>query len=86
MDRTTKLPGFKILWVTLIILQTAGIWAQDRGPVQVVNGAQVEFQQALKYYLAADYEKAFAAFEALANTPYLHQYMTATLLMAGKSQ
>ena len=84
MNQTNKgfFAGIAVFTVMILIpFFTAG--ARDSGAVKVMPEKQPEFQEALKHYLAADYQRSFAAFEVLASSSEIHQYMTAALLMAG---
>ncbi|MFQ5603201.1 MAG: penicillin-binding protein activator [bacterium] len=59
--------------------------AQDWSLVKNVPEKDVEFQKALAKYKRAEYRAAFVNFESLTNTRDLHQRMTVSLLMTGKS-
>ncbi|MFQ5639329.1 MAG: penicillin-binding protein activator [bacterium] len=62
-------------------------YAQTQHWTTVINipSKEREFQQALQQYQEEDYKAAFVGFETLSNTRELHQRMTASLLMTGKS-
>lgn len=53
--------------------------------VKTIPKKETEFRQALLQYRLKDYKAAFVGFEPLANSRALHQRVTASLLMTGKS-
>lgn len=61
------------------------ISARAQESVQVEPVVETEFKRVLRLYRAQDYQAAFDGFQALVNARVLHQRMTASLLMTGKS-
>ncbi|RMF60955.1 MAG: outer membrane protein assembly factor BamD, partial [Calditrichaeota bacterium] len=74
-----------LILLALALTGVGGLHAQVSNEVQVNPEKESEFRKALSAYLSRDYRDAFVEFEALSNSPYPHQRMTATLLMTGKS-
>ncbi len=75
-----------IVWCLIAIFGLArnGL-SQDWTSVKVVFERESDFNQALAFYKSNDYKDALAAFEPLASSRDLHQFMTGSLLMTGKS-
>ncbi len=59
--------------------------AQKWTEVKSLPEKEVEFQKALYQYKVKNYQSAFIDFETLSNSRDLHQRITASLLMTGKS-
>lgn len=73
--------------ILLLALATLSDSAQlyPGGKVHVVKEIEPKFRQALQSYRAGDYQQAFTRFRELSQANLIHQRMTASLLMAGKS-
>ena len=61
------------------------VGAQKWNLVTVVPEQDLNFEEALEVYRLENYQAAFERFDALTTTENLHQRMTISLLMAGKS-
>lgn len=75
--------GTRVL-LFIIILFTSGL-AQESNTVRFVPQKENEFERALQRYRSGAYQTAFTAFQDLTTSRVLHQRMTGSLLMAGKS-
>lgn len=76
------LVGFSLL---LILNSASGAKIQTATKVHIIPAIKQKFQSALKDYRAQKYQSALVKFDALSKSPVLHQRMTISLLMTGKS-
>lgn len=78
-----KLTNTVLGFILTLLLLVPVVKAQQS--VQVEPVIETEFRRVLSLYRAKNYQAAFDGFQALVNARVLHQRMTASLLMAGKS-
>lgn len=71
--------------VLLFASSTFVAQAQNSRAVQKIAEVESKFKRALVAYKAKHYKSAFTKFEDLSNSQIIHQRMTASLLMTGKS-
>jgi branched-chain amino acid transport system substrate-binding protein len=76
------LVGFFLL---LILNSTIDAKTQTATKVRKIPAIEEKFQSALKDYRTQKYQSALVKFDALSKSPLLHQRMTISLLMTGKS-
>ncbi|NIR52336.1 ABC transporter substrate-binding protein [candidate division KSB1 bacterium] len=72
-------------FILLCLDPTSYAQSQQWKSVKVLPNKEAQFRQALREYSSEKYRAAFDDFEALATSRELHQRMTASLLMTGKS-